>query len=94
MTEVLWKIFGKMIQLSLKILSRFIVRVFLNFLCRFNKLNIPLSKFSFLSRIQSFLSILWLIFCKNLSCFVAVEVSSIVNDYGTVVVVTKLTYFS
>ena len=95
-TGVLWKISGKTIQLSVKMisLSRFIVRVSLNFLYRFNKFNVSLSNFSFSRRFQSLFSILWCKFCKNLNCFVAAEISSVVNDFGMVIVVTKLTYFS
>ena len=95
-TEVLWKITGKMIRLSLKMisLSWFIVRVSLNFLYRFNNLNVSLSKFSFSRRFQLLFSMLWRKSCKNLSCFVAVEVSFIINNFGTAVVVIKLTYFS
>ena len=66
-TEVLWKISGKMIWLSFKMisLSRFIVSVSLYFLCRFNKLNFSLSKFSFSRMLQSLFSILWRKFCKT-----------------------------
>ena len=85
-----------MIGLSFKMisLSRFIFRVSLNLLYRFNKLNVSSSKFSFSRRFQSLFSILWRKFCKNFSCFVAVEISFIVNDFQTAVVVTKLRYFS
>ena len=54
-------------------LPRSILRVFLNFLYRFNKLNVSLSKFIFSRMIQSLSSILWRKFCKNVYSFFAVE---------------------